>query len=27
VLVAELMLKRTTRKAVAREFPKFIERF
>jgi len=27
VLVAELMLKRTTRRAVAREFPRFIERF
>lgn len=27
VLIAELLLKRTTRQAVAREFPKFIQRF
>ncbi|WP_428287350.1 A/G-specific adenine glycosylase [Infirmifilum sp.] len=27
VLIAELLLKRTTRQAVAREFPRFIERF
>ncbi|MCE4624965.1 MAG: hypothetical protein F7C35_03775 [Desulfurococcales archaeon] len=27
VLIAELLLKRTTRQAVAREYPKFIERF
>jgi len=27
VLIAELLLKRTTRQAVSREFPKFIERF
>jgi len=27
VLIAEVSLKRTTRQAVAREFPKFIERF
>jgi len=27
VLIAELLLKRTTRQAVAREFPKFIEKF